>query len=204
MLIDTRLTLAYKCHYCGTFEYSGITLFSIAGGRYAISCRCGQSELCITEPTSGHYDIRLQCSACGQEHIYHSNHRDMLYRDINAFKCPNTGMQQLFAGRDDEIRRRIDSIEKEQDELIDCLGYERYFKNTRVMMDTLNMIHDIAAKGNLFCECGNDDVEVTLFPDCIFLKCRKCPGSMIVSAESNNDLKKILSYRHILLVQKLS
>jgi hypothetical protein len=74
-----------------------------------------------------------------------------------------------FIGADEEVRKRIDSLEKKFDELIDLFGYDKYFLNTQVMLDALNKIHDIAESGNLYCECGSNEVELLLYEDKINL-----------------------------------
>ena len=51
------------------------------------------------------------------------------------------------------------------------------------MLDSLNLIHDIAERGNLFCECGNDDIELLLLSDRIYLRCNLCPGNKIIYAD---------------------
>ena len=110
-----------------------------------------------------------------------------------------TGIQQCFIGKDYIVRRKIDNIEKELDELIDMFGYDSYFKNTRVMFDSLNRVHDIAEQGNLYCECGNEDIELRLLSDKIHLKCNKCHGSISILASTNEDLKKIQTIQSIML-----
>ena len=79
-------------------------------------------------------------------------------------------------------------------------GYDSYFSNTQVMFDSLNIIHDIAAQGNLFCECGNDDIELLLFSDKIYLRCNKCPANKIIYASTNEHLRENLKLEQILLL----
>jgi hypothetical protein len=129
--------------------------------------------------------------------------RDILLKDLNVLNCPETGMQLCFIGRDEPVRKKVDSLEEEYDELIDMYGYESYFKNTQVMFDSLNKIHDIAEKGNLSCECGSTGIELVLLSDRILLKCVKCSTSILFRAATNEDLKYILTRRHILLTDDM-
>lgn len=201
MLIDTGVTIAYKCSACGTFEFFDMSLFKFLYKKeYKHTCKCSKSSIVINGEKSGGYKISIPCIGCGNEHIYFLTRRDLLHKDINIFYCPEKGIQQCFIGKDDVVREKIDSFEEELDELIDTFGYDDYFKNTQVMFDTLNRIHDIAEQGNLFCECGNDDIEVMLLPDRIHLKCRKCSGSRMISAASNEDLKDILTKPQVVLL----
>ena len=200
MIINTSLTIAYKCPACGSFEFSGVSLFALMHNKECgITCHCNKSTTIISLETSGDYKIRTGCIGCGNEHIYIISRKEMLSKNINIFHCPETGIQLCFIGKDEEVRRRIDRLEKELDELIDMFGYESYFKNTRVMFDSLNRVHDIAEQGDLVCECGNHDIELRLLSDRIHLQCKKCPGNIVIFAASNEDLKKMQTSQQILL-----
>lgn len=202
MLIDTSVTIAYKCSSCGTFEFFYISLFSLLYKKECLlTCRCNKSSISITRENFKDFRVKIPCIGCGSEHTFVLCRKDFLYKDISIFYCPVTGMQNCFIGSDDKVSRKIDNLEKEFDELIDKFGYDNYFKNTQVMFDSLNIIHDIAEKGNLECQCGNNDIELILLSDKIHLECRKCGGKRIVNAASNKDLKDIFNKRHILLTQ---
>jgi hypothetical protein len=123
--------------------------------------------------------------------------KNILTGEPIVFNCPETGMKICFVGRDEAVRKKVDSLEKEFDEMIDRYGYESYFDNTQVMFDTLNRIHDIALKGDLFCECGSVNIELVLLSDCILLKCARCGGSKRIPAAKNKDLKDILTKSRI-------
>jgi len=205
MIIDTGATIAFKCSSCGTFEFFNISLFKLLYKKeYCFRCRCGNSSLQLTRKNNREYKLSMPCLSCGGRHEYVLTRKDLISRDINVFYCTQTGMQQCFIGCDDDVLNRIDTLERELDELIDMFGYDSYFKNTRVMIDTLNRIHDIAEQGNLYCECGNNDIELLLFPDRVELNCRLCSGTKVINAGSNDDLKDILHGHQITLLGAVS
>lgn len=200
MLIDTSVTIAYKCSSCGTFEFFSVSLFELLHKKeLRLSCRCNKSSIFINVDSSKNYKINIPCISCGKGHIFALRRKDILYKNINVFYCPESGLQQCFIGNDAEVRSRIDTLEKEFDELISMFGYENYFKNTQVMFDSLNRIHDIAEQGNLYCECGNADIGLALSSDRILLKCKRCSGSKVIYASSNEDLKNVLIKQQIIL-----
>lgn len=203
MLIDASVTIAYKCSSCGSFEFFSVSFFKLLHSRnYDLSCRCGKSKLTITKEGTRHYRIRIPCIGCGCGHSYVLNRRELLYKEINEFYCPDTGIKQCFAGTDDRVRKNVDKLEKEFDSIIDMFGYDNYFKNTQVMFDSLNKVHDIAEKGNLYCECGSGKIEIVLFSDKIHLECKRCHGSKTIYAFSNENLKSILKSRKIKLIRR--
>lgn len=200
MIINTSTTVAYKCPSCGTFQFTCVSLFELFFNReHGFACRCNGSLLVAAKDTSSSYKFTIPCISCGTDHMYLVSRKELMTHDIMVFNCPETGMQQFFIGNDRDVREKIDNIEREFDELINMFGYDNYFKNTQVMFDSLNILHDIAEKGNLFCECGNKDIELLLLSDKIYLRCKKCPGSKIIYAASNEHLKENLLIKQILL-----
>jgi hypothetical protein len=200
VLIDTNITIAYKCYFCGTYEFFNISVFELPDKReLKLKCRCGKCSAVILKDSPKKYALRVGCIACGREHTYNVSRREMVSKSIEVFNCPITGIQQCFVGNDHEVRKKVDGVEEELDELVDMLGYESYFKNTQVAFDSLNKIHDIAEKGNLYCTCGNRDIELFLFTEKILLKCSICGRSIEIGTGSNEDLKKLLSSNQILL-----
>lgn len=205
MLVDANVTIAYKCSSCGTFEFFNLTIFNLAYKKqYVLKCKCGESYVTLTRESARDYSIGIPCIGCGNEHKYILSRKEILNRNINIFNCPEKGIQQCFLGNDEAVRKKVDMLEKEMDELISMFGYDNYFSNTQVMFDALNKIHDIAEQGNLHCECGSDNVELIMLPDKIKLVCCKCSGNEIISAASNEDLKDILTKSQIMLSEGFS
>ncbi|MFZ5986668.1 MAG: hypothetical protein ACOYWZ_06015 [Bacillota bacterium] len=203
MIIDTSTTIAYKCSSCGTFQFINVSLFEMSYKKETcFNCRCNGSSLVLTKESPTSYRIAIPCIGCGTDHIYLLSRKELTTQEISVFNCPKTGIEQCFIGSDWDVRKRIDNLEKEFDELINMFGYDNYFNNTQVMFDSLNIIHDIAEKGNLFCECGNNDIELLLLSDKIYLRCKKCPGSKVIYASSNEHLKDNLLRKQILLLDE--
>lgn len=202
MLIDTSITIAYKCSSCGSIGFYNTSLFKILMfGENHFGCRCKKSELAVTGNDTG-YLVRVSCIGCGDEHIYSVDRKEIIKKGIAVLVCPETGLQLCFIGRDELVRNRVDDLENKLDRLIDMFGYESYFKNTQVMFDLLNKIHDIAEQGNLCCECGNNDIELLLFPESIILKCKRCMLEDRIMAAINKDLMEIMQKGSILLTQE--
>lgn len=205
MLIDMDVTIAYKCFSCGTFDFTNINLFKLfLHNRIMSKCRCGRAKLEILGICKNKFKLTVPCIGCGSEHSLVINREELIGKDIMIYTCPVTGIKQCFIGKDSVVIEYIDSYEKELDIMIDGLGYENYFANTQVMIDTINKIHDIAEQGNLHCECGCNDIIVSMLRKGIYLKCPQCSGNKFIPAASNNDLKKTLQRLNIVLLEKKS
>lgn len=204
MLIDTSVTIAYKCASCGSFEFFNISLFTFLYKKEStFSCRCRKSSITIIQEGENGYLIKTPCIGCGSDHIYMLGKKEIVQKKLlNTFNCPETGVKLCFLGKDEVVRKKVDSLEEEFDELMDMFGYESYFKNTQVMFDSLNRIHDIAEQGNLYCECGSVQIELVLLSDRILLKCGKCNAGKIIYAATNEDLKELLMMRYIVIPEE--
>lgn len=205
MLIDMDVTIGYKCFSCGTFDFTNINLFNLfLQGSVSSKCRCGGAKLEIHEICKNEYKLTVPCIGCGSKHFHIISREDFINNEVTIYTCPITGIKQSFLGRDAMVRAYIDNFEKELDVMIDGLGYDSYFVNNQVMIDTLNKIHDIAEQGYLHCECGCDDINVSMLKKGIYLKCSNCSGCKFIPAASNNDLKKTLQRVSIVLLEKKS
>jgi hypothetical protein len=205
MLIDMDVTIAYKCFCCGMFDFTNINLFKFHRHKSIMpKCRCEGTKLAIIEIYKNTYKITVPCIACGTEHSVMINREDLTSKDIMVYTCPVTNIKQCFIGRDSAVREHVDIFEKELDVIIDGLGYETYFVNTQVMIETLNKIHDIAEQDDLRCQCGCNDIDVSLLRKGIYLKCPQCSGNKFIPAASNNDLKKTIQKVRIILAEKKS
>lgn len=199
MLIETSPTIAYKCSSCGSYAFFKMSMFELIQKKQcSFVCHCQKTSLQIHEDEFSGYKIIIGCIGCGDEHSYILSRRGLLH-NTNIFSCPKTGMQLCVLGKDSDVREKVDSIEREMDEIIDEFGYESYFKNTQVMLDSLNKVHDIAEQQKLLCECGNNDIELLLLPDRIYLRCKKCMADKSIYASSNEDLRETLLKQQILL-----
>jgi len=205
MLLDADITIAYKCSSCGSFEFFNVSLFELFKKKdFNFNCHCGRSSICMKKGHGESYIMVIPCIGCGLQHSFEVKRKDLLLGRTCDFTCPITYVKQCFMGKDSVVRKKVDNLEKELDRLIDAFGYDNYFINTRVMLDSLNKIHDIAERGNLYCECGNNDIELALLSDRIHLKCKKCFASRTILATSNEHLKSIFAEQEILLKGKLS
>ncbi|PYG87186.1 hypothetical protein LY28_02324 [Ruminiclostridium sufflavum DSM 19573] len=203
MLIDMDFTIAYKCFCCGTFDFTNINLFKFHRHKSIIpKCRCEGTKLEIFEAGRNTYKIIVPCIGCGEEHELTINREDITGKDIMTYTCPITNIKQCFIGRDSAVREHVDNFEKELDIIIDGLGYENYFINTQVMIETLNKIHDIAEQDGLRCQCGCNDIGVFLLRKGIYLKCHQCSGNKFIPAASNSDLKKTIQRVRIILADR--
>ncbi len=202
MIISTDFTVAYKCIACGAFDFISINLFGLLKQKYIKECcRCGQAHAEF-KYFDDKISVSVPCIACGTTHEYIINIQEIRRKKIIKFVCKNTGVEHCFVGNDYVVRQCVDSLEREMDSMMDTLGYESFFANSQVMLETINRIHDLAERRRLICQCGCREVGIHLHYKGVFLKCSKCFCYKYIPAASNLDLKITLSKKTIILNDK--
>ncbi|NLY42651.1 MAG: hypothetical protein GX066_01495 [Clostridiaceae bacterium] len=200
MVVRCLNTIAYKCPVCGSVEFNDISVFDFFNGKeYAIKCSCGRSAVKIITKVNKKCHIIVPCIACGCNHTYVLDLKVLLAKGILVFECANTNMELLFIGKDEEVRQSVDRYEMKMEKILSDIGYEDSFANSAVMLRTIDIIHDIAEKGDLLCQCGSRDIDLQILYDKVQLSCNKCFAYEFINACTNQDLKQTLCRGSIVL-----
>ncbi|TYO96531.1 hypothetical protein [Desulfallas thermosapovorans] len=203
MIIDTDTLLAMRCPECGKLDYHNLSRFSFSGRkRVEIFCSCGYVKLVITSKDRKSFWLQVPCVVCESKHV-HSFSSKMLWSErVNYLFCHETGLELGYIGPCDEVKAMAAAQQETMEALADDFEAEdEYFNNSEVMYEVLNCLHDIAEQGSLYCQCGNRDVEVDIFPDRLELHCKDCDSVNIIYAETDDDLRVIREVETIELVR---
>lgn len=203
MLIDTHKTISYKCSFCGSDHFININFFNLQSqGEQAYSCRCSNSSVVIRFEDARNMSLCAPCFGCGEVHRHYLPLRKLLKSELIKLDCPVTGIEQIFFGNEENVRSALDEQQEKMRELVDSLGYDSYFNNPEVMLQTVNRIHEIAAAGNMVCECGSHDIELCLLKDKAKLVCRKCGAHKYIPAANSGELINTLKCTYIILTNE--
>lgn len=204
MLIKQIRTITYLCPVCGLTHFEVISLFNFSGkNELTIGCKCGKSHLRISTEEYKKYSVFVPCIGCGNEHKYVLDFYHMWVKPINILNCKQNALEFCFIGNDNEVRKQLDSSEMQKDAVAATIGFEKSFKNSWVMLEAVNKIHDIAEQDNIICECGCKDISIYMLDDKIILQCTRCSGLEVINAKDNFDLKKILQKQQIILYKQI-
>ncbi len=203
MPVLTEIVLAMRCPECGKMDYHKVGRFSIARGEpLNIKCACGAEIFNVTTQDRSQYRIRLTCVYCGGRHNHiFSGKKIWCAEDTIDFYCSETGLELGCIGPEAMVRKIIKGREKELESLVDEFGRDAFFHNSSIMHDVLLCLQDISEKGNLYCECGNYQIGVDIFPDRLELCCNKCDSVNIIYAENEEDLQVIQGLEEIELIR---
>ncbi len=201
MIIERRKLLSYRCPFCGSVKYEPFSIFDFQRGCKLVRlCNCRKSALQAYKDRHGRYLFEIPCIACGSIHEVKFSERSLWDRSINCILCDKTNTEISYIGNHTEVHGKVDSFEKEIDELIYRLGYNDYFKNVRIMLEVLNKIHDLAEEGSVICECGSSNVELILHSNRVKISCKACCASIYVYARTSQDLADLNNCRSLLIL----
>lgn len=202
MILSTYTTIALRCPICGKMDFYALSRFSMTGNSKAeITCECGTNLLTVGRNNGKSYWLKVECSMCEDNHKYTFNVKELWSNSVSTLICEETGVEIGFIGPRDEVRRNVQNMDKSVQEMAQELGYGEYFNNPEIMYKVLEHLHVVADKGNLYCGCGNYNLEVEIYPDRMELHCNDCGSVGIVFAESFKDWEIIRRIGEIVLAE---
>ncbi|MHB1420615.1 MAG: hypothetical protein ACYCX4_13725 [Bacillota bacterium] len=202
MLISTTTVIALRCPVCGQLDFHDLSLFHFANkASFKIECSCGAELLTVGTKDCKNFWLQLKCVLCETRHVYHRSRKEIWGDQALTVCCEETGLEIGYIGSREEVKRCIQNQEKSLSDLAEDLGFTDYFENQEVMYEVLDCLYRIAEQGNLYCQCGNHDVEIEIFPDRLELKCNLCHSTGVVKAESETDLEAVRQMWEIQLTE---
>ena len=194
MVISAVSTLALYCPRCGKIELHNVSRFAINNAACQLVCSCGQVQGAISSAGRRQYLLDIPCVVCETNHLIFLDSN--LFRQPKASKiyCDQANLELGFVGSAEAIaatiarhKQEVASLASEMAGQSDGSGVE----NSRILLEILNKIHDIAEQGGVYCSCGNTDVEVDVLVDAVEISCPQCEGRLLISAKDEQDLARI-------------
>lgn len=190
MLISTQTTLALRCPSCGKMDLYALSRFACAGGANSkVMCECGTCLLSYCQKGRNVVRLQVECLMCETKHVYSYKNGELWNGSVITIKCENTGMEIGFLGPKDLVMMSVRQADRSLREMADELGYDKYFINTDIMYQVLEILRKMAGDGRMSCGCGGSQLEVEVYPDRVELSCSACDAVGIVFAETVKDLQ---------------
>lgn len=203
MLISTQRCLALRCPLCGRLEFHRISLFDFAGhSPVRVKCKCGFNKLSINTRNFKEFFLQMPCLICEEVHITKFTRQELLEKATSVLRCTETGQELGYVGTESSLEKIIQQKQNDIGSIVNNFGFDDYFTNPQVMFEVLNHLHQIAEQNNLFCRCGNNQIEIDVFPEKLELHCPYCQSLHIIYAETIEDLRIVKEARSIALTEK--
>lgn len=199
MFIDYNTTIALRCPICGRMEYQALSIFSLKHLKSMnISCSCAYTMATVGIDKKNLCWLRIHCPLCSTSHIFYYPYKQFWSDTITKIVCPKSAGIRGYLGPESILKDRI-----LDDEglalLLGQLDCDQYFHEPEMMLAVLDIIHDIAATGRLFCQCGGDEMEITMYPDHLELICNLCEDVVMVQTGTKDSLLSLQRIRCLLM-----
>lgn len=203
MPVETEKVLAMRCPECGRLEFHRLQRFAIARGESLdVRCSCGAVKFVISTRNLSLYRLKVTCVYCDGYHLISLSGKQIWSsREVADLFCFDTGLELGHIGREEAVRKMVSGREKDLEALVNEFGRDDYFHNSMIMYEVLRCLQQIAEKGTLYCQCGNRQIGVDIFPDRLELHCSKCDSVNIIYAETDDDLQVIQQVEEIELAK---
>ncbi len=199
MLIDSKIAIAVRCGTCDNINVHETNLFELFTNKtIELECTCGQHNAIISAKDCKALWMEIDCCVCQDKHTFKYTLKQLLRGNIIT-RCIETGAEICFIVSQGDVNELIDKYKMNSDSFYKDLEFLDYFNAPQIMMNTLDRIKELDNSGLIGCSCGENSLEMNIFPDRIELKCMKCEGIKLIYAENNDDYNNFISKDKIVL-----
>jgi hypothetical protein len=189
-LVTTNNIVALRCPACGKTELNQLSLFAFSGSStWKVKCTCGASLLSLGTKDRKKFWLQASCMVCESQHIYCFTRQEMFGPEVLTLDCEETGVDIGYVGPKKQIKECLREQERSLLEMAADLGFGDYFDNPEVMCSILECLYRVTENGKVQCQCGNDKIEIEIFPEHLELRCDVCGSEGILGALTPFDLE---------------
>lgn len=125
MIIDSKnTTVAFRCPRCGNAILSGVNIFRLSGDMVRLRCTDCDEALTIRRASEGKMLLSVPCLVCARPHNLTVNENTFFCDDLFTFPCPISGIDTLFAGKEEKVKEALDKSAEELTALLDEAGID--------------------------------------------------------------------------------
>lgn len=190
LLIETNAAVAVFCYRCGRISLHVLSLFSL-NKKQSFTCECGASVLTV-ERKNGKYWFIFECAFCQKEHIQPFTRKEIMSHVVKDLACYGSGQIAGCIGPQEKVFNHIKTYSCSLTQLALEIGSPEFFQNCNVMFRILERLYSMAEVGELYCQCGNHNLEIEIFPDRLELRCPTCSSQLVVPAALTDDLENFM------------
>lgn len=203
MIVPTQRQIALRCPVCGHLELHPLSLFSFSGSSTVVfHCSCGFNKLTIATRDHKTYSFQFTCMICDEIHILNVRYFHVWKNEITPIACPVTSQELGYIGDKEHLEELMMENSRNMESVLNDVGFDDFFANPTVMVQVLSHLHHVAEEGHLYCQCGNKDIQVDVFPEKLELRCPHCNSLSVIYAENQEDLELVQNIRVIAMTEK--
>lgn len=202
MLFTSARTAALRCPLCGRFGVHPFTVFDFSSGRILkLKCECGYHKMTISTRDYKEYSVQIPCLVCETTHHTQISREVLWGTEFHILRCPEHETEMGYIGRDSEVSDHIERHRNCDNSIANDEGFDDYFTSPDVMYQVLAHLHAISERGDLYCGCGQRNIDVEVFPERLELRCPSCKSVNVVYAETAEDLQAVVETQVVELIE---
>ena len=200
MVLELSTALAMRCPTCGRLNIDQLNIFQLSGDtRHKIFCECGSHKMTVSKKGADHIVVEYYCIICDHEHsAMLSANKFWSKNHLSSLVCLETKLNLGYYGPYMLINEKLEKQQEDLNSMADELGYDD-FSDPELILAILDYLHDIAANGGLFCECGSHDISIDLSSEKVKLICNNCQATYVVPVSSRKDLDRLKKLDELVL-----
>jgi len=195
LVVQAICSIALYCQRCGKLHIHEIPYFT-GSQQLVLKCSCKQEQAVLLRRDAQHLRIQIPCVLCSlrQEYLYELKKLRRL--KLEKIYCRRDRFELGYIGRKRKIEELLSFSRREfealpQDEAADPI------EKQQLLLEALNLIHDIAAGGNIICPCGSKAIAADIRGSFLVVECNRCGSYHIVSAETETDVEQLRQMEYI-------
>lgn len=196
MLIKAISYMGVYCQHCGRLHIYDIPFFAGAQSLKLVCPHCGQCTAVVSYESRTTVRLSLPCSICGREHSSVYQKRLLPRVHLDRIYCYHDNFELGYIGWRSAIEAMLDSSQKAFEALHP--GEDRdMVARQQQMLETINILHDMASSRKLTCRCGNTDMLVDIQGCNIILECSSCGRMAVVDTADVDEVEELAECRRL-------
>ncbi len=195
MVINSQAAIALYCQKCGKLTMHDLSRFTLKTELpKRLICSCGHCQATLVSAGLRQCLLSIPCAVCETDHLITLDGQRFWREGVEKVYCTEENLELGFAGRRQAIEAMLAAHKKEIDNLFSENAYqdnEEDVINSQVMLEIINLIHDIAENGGAYCRCGGTAMEAEILADRVEIICDRCGGRQVIPALKDSDVVKL-------------
>ncbi len=196
MVIKFSAAFSLRCVNCGCSNINRVNIFELNPVK-KYECKCGE-QIVEIKKSGKNIEFNIICMLCDYKHTINISQNKFWSDTLNNLVCPQTNRKIGYFGTYKKIKDILNREEQDLKAMANKSGLDD-FKSPEIVLDILDYLHDIAARENLYCECGSHNIYIDLFSDSIKIFCNFCDNFILIPATDKKELEKVKSFKEIIL-----
>jgi len=217
LLVKPKIAFSLKCASCGKAKLHVFDVFRLTSGSRMCVCDCRKTCMNLSFE-AGCVTVEFLCPYCRQIHVYRLSMHDLICGELNELMCGKTKLICAYAGKPDQVERKVKDYQTAIDMLLRELSDVPRFSQTpsqRIKEDfhssdtamaahiacSIYTVKEMIYSHRIHCPCGSKRYELAFLDGCVQIQCSDCGAYVRLSAKTEKELNQIRKAKTILLTK---